>query len=565
MPKFTFETGYSVELETSLDLSTEVLFDEISQNLARLPARPRDLLFGQGPELDAWREGQLEVIALARALAEVCNTVYVDAPTGSGKSLIALGLAHLHRNEPRGAGATILTADIGLQEQYAEIPAVGSITGRSNWPCLLKEDKTAANAPCTTGELQLQGCEFYCQGICPYYLQKQQAVTEHPVVVTNYAWAYAGRSIQDLNHPVLIADEGHIIEALNREAYTAMVYETDIYPVQDQAQNLLKIEGKATRGKFPSVTELGEWQELFQSRFEVISKNLKEHLDKKPDVEDSVWAIWEQRRIAVEAMWGRLRFAIQLLVNEESDQRGLHWTRGKGKVTIAPLLADDYVPFHKGQYIMSGTLIKPRPEGTEYAYIQMPSSFPKESRPVVVNRVAKMGRNATELDLQAMASFIDQMLIRHNTEKGVIHCVSFSLAEELRSRSKFPQLLYTHGPGDRDAAISHFKAAPPGRALLSPSVSTGVDLPDELCRFQVIAKMPFTNLGDEILAKRQKKHPEAANLDVARAIVQAAGRGMRSADDHCVTYIADSNFGWFYRANPGLFPGWFREAVVTAK
>ena len=42
------------------------------------------------------------------------------------------------------------------------------------------------------------------------------------------------------------------------------------------------------------------------------------------------------------------------------------------------------------------------------------------------------------------------------------------------------------------------------------------------------------------------------------------GRGMRSADDHCDSYILDANFERFYGQNKSMFPPWWREAVVMS-
>jgi Rad3-related DNA helicase len=41
--------------------------------------------------------------------------------------------------------------------------------------------------------------------------------------------------------------------------------------------------------------------------------------------------------------------------------------------------------------------------------------------------------------------------------------------------------------------------------------------------------------------------------------VQAAGRGVRHAEDWCITMITDANFGQFYRR--ATFPKWFEDAI----
>ena len=36
---------------------------------------------------------------------------------------------------------------------------------------------------------------------------------------------------------------------------------------------------------------------------------------------------------------------------------------------------------------------------------------------------------------------------------------------------------------------------------------------------------------------------------------------MRHADDYCVTYVIDKQFGKFWSRNRRLFPAWWKEAI----
>ena len=42
------------------------------------------------------------------------------------------------------------------------------------------------------------------------------------------------------------------------------------------------------------------------------------------------------------------------------------------------------------------------------------------------------------------------------------------------------------------------------------------------------------------------------------------GRGMRSVDDYCDTYILDSQFMSIYRKNGNLLPKWWKDAIVAS-
>ena len=98
--------------------------------------------------------------------------------------------------------------------------------------------------------------------------------------------------------------------------------------------------------------------------------------------------------------------------------------------------------------------------------------------------------------------------------------------------------------------------------LLSPSMSEGVDLHGELSRFQVICKVPYPYLGDPLIRKRMNKFSGWYPMQVAKTIVQAVGRSVRSKDDKAVTYILDGDWYNFLRKNRKFFPKSFLESLL---
>ena len=74
-------------------------------------------VFGQGFE---FRAGQREVIEAIcnHYLEDPEGTIILDAPTGSGKSLIAMWSAHVLKE--LGKRGYLVTSDLMLQDQYEE-------------------------------------------------------------------------------------------------------------------------------------------------------------------------------------------------------------------------------------------------------------------------------------------------------------------------------------------------------------------------------------------------------------------------------------------------------------
>jgi Rad3-related DNA helicase len=97
--------------------------------------------------------------------------------------------------------------------------------------------------------------------------------------------------------------------------------------------------------------------------------------------------------------------------------------------------------------------------------------------------------------------------------------------------------------------------------LLAPSLERGVDLPKDQCGVIIIAKVPYPSIGDKQVNTRLYSTPNGQlwfQVQTVRAIVQSTGRGMRSADDFCISYILDKQFA---KIPKELLPGYWKEAI----
>ena len=130
----------------------------------------------------------------------------------------------------------------------------------------------------------------------------------------------------------------------------------------------------------------------------------------------------------------------------------------------------------------------------------------------------------------------------------------------------------THTSKDRLRVLEEFKASTQPKALVSPSMTTGVDLPYDQARWQIIMKLPFPNKGDERIARRMKEGPDGLpnpkgqgwySWKSACEFVQSCGRVVRAPDDRGATYVLDSNTKWFIPSVRHMLPDWFMAAVRT--
>ncbi|MFZ0510949.1 MAG: helicase C-terminal domain-containing protein, partial [Candidatus Nitrosopolaris sp.] len=89
----------------------------------------------------------------------------------------------------------------------------------------------------------------------------------------------------------------------------------------------------------------------------------------------------------------------------------------------------------------------------------------------------------------------------------------------------------------------------------------GLDLKDDLSRFQIITKVSYPNLGDRWISEITRLNQQWYNWQTALRLVQGYGRSIRSKGDWAKTYVLDSGFGSFVWRNRDILPDWFIQAI----
>ena len=156
------------------------------------------------------------------------------------------------------------------------------------------------------------------------------------------------------------------------------------------------------------------------------------------------------------------------------------------------------------------------------------------------------------------------MLInKYKQYKGIIQTASYNLAKEfvkdapyeLRSRL----LLYENSLEKTNFIKIHEKSN--NTILIGPSLSEGIDLPGDLCRFIIILKVPYASLKDKLVKAKMELFPSWYKADASNTIIQGIGRGNRSKDDWCITYIVDGCFGSLYTATKEQYPKELQDRI----
>lgn len=203
-------------------------------------------------------------------------------------------------------------------------------------------------------------------------------------------------------------------------------------------------------------------------------------------------------------------------------------------------------------------------------FIQIQSDFPIENRPIFPLSVEYLNfSNLQQTDVKTKISrAIDNIMHIHSNDKGIIHTTSYeqlNFIKENLSKINSRRLILTDPEIQRDEVIKEHIDSKKPTVLISPSLHTGLDLKDNLSRFQIITKVPYPNIADKWTSEKRKINEEWYYWQTALRLVQAYGRSIRSKDDWAKTYVLDAAFNYFVKMNVNILPKWFVSAIRTER
>jgi len=272
-------------------------------------------------------------------------------------------------------------------------------------------------------------------------------------------------------------------------------------------------------------------------------ENLAEHIAEYTEIGDrSDWTAWtEGHALNVKPL------------NVTAQARDL-FARGKYVVMLSATILD-FATFQRTLGI---------PDSVQL--FSAPSDFPLANRPIIFMPAGDMSRSTIEATIPKLCRLAAQIVAEFNECKGIIHTHSYDLNQQVFSylRARFGSRIITHGrdKGNRDEAIEQHRASEDASVLVSPSLTEGVDMKDDLARFQIVCKVPYPRL-DTYTCERKKRDQHWYQLQTAHSLMQMIGRCVRSKEDHATTFVLDSQFEYFMKRNEGIIPAWWRAAIQT--
>jgi Rad3-related DNA helicase len=523
------------------------------------------------------RSAQVEVLEKLAANWDK-KYIIVSAPTGVGKTHLALSIANAVKN------AYTLTATKQLQEQYVDTSSsIVTIYGKGNYQCNLDPLFTCDAAPCASDRKLFAQC--MSSSSCEYYNQKRKALAAQNTL-TNYMFflysIHCGM-LQDVDETswkkrdVLIIDEGHMIESS-----LISFAETEL-----QISKLVN--------EFGICDMHYEWTDDKKHNNELINVILHNAVDKLAELKEKLDYLFEKSKSTsrktiitevkkINAKIYQLDKIVQVLkIYDKTKDIGWvqHTDFANNSLKLSPLYAnflfEEYLKETADKFVfLSATIINPQLfckelgiDFDEACFIEVDSPFNPENGPIQPIPLCKMNFSEIQKNTKTIVEAVETILDAHKDQKGIIHTGNYQLTKAILQGvgKKYKDRLIGRdmynsdkGINNQDLMKMHAGTSKP-TVLVSPSMHTGVDLYDDLSRFQIIVKLPFLSLGDTRVKMKSDLDSDWYLNQMFLTLLQSSGRSIRSEKDWADTYILDSSFKYFYDRYKKQLPTWFKNRV----
>lgn len=554
---------------------------------------------------DKPRKGQIEAVKFAIEQFESGKKfVIIEGPTGCGKSGIGMAVANYYNT------SFYITIQKLLQSQI--INDYGSqgmveLKGRNAYSCnifpthgdylvergFLKENQLSnmlqKEMNCDTGYCRKYTGKPRCrycfipdeerdnltynrwvknfglnETTCPYYIQVDLAQKSKKVLMNFHSFLFqTTMTDRFLPRDLLIVDECHHIEPQLMDFCAISIDDSEIRQIEDQLE-LPDFED--------SYAAYAAWfvDNDISSKARIRANLAKNANDPANEDKYIRLAIKIDRFLLSVAEYNIEWVSEYIPVNDKNSVPKLH---------LKPLFIKSFsgnLLFDYGHkcLLMSATILDPNVfcksvgiSPDDVAFYKMRSHFPVANRPIYYTPRYKATGGAYKMNNEwgdSLVSACDEIITKHGNDKGIIHTHNFAIAELLKEKSiHSARFTYQRDFSDKDTMLEHH-AVTDGSIIIAPAMHEGLDLRNDLSRFQIIPKIPYPNkFDDKQLYKRSEIDPRFYTWLVAVKIVQSVGRSVRSESDWASTYILDSSYSWFHRQSESMLPDWFIESLIV--
>ena len=506
--------------------------------------------------------------------------VICSAPTGSGKSFISKTLANVS-NDPSSnfrhlietyeafkmdnvgnytneiecldedpSGAFALTITKSLQDQYKDLFDDSAIMkGKSNYQSTLDNSIDVEMESSVMPKKVLD--DHRMSNKCPYHNARNQGLLDKFGVLNYKMFLSLPEHIKRKNF--IICDEASELEDEIVKQYSVFIDPDKLKLLGVKIPNLYNTKHDAVH-KWISIVivTISEYINTLTNR----GNNKQIKLSNGDNIKLSYLKNLHRTLNLIDQTWSECEY----IAHREGKT-----------VKVMPLKIDvlsKYI-FSSGEKIllMSATIIDHKHFAknlgiTQYKYIEVDSTFDSNKSPIYINTKNKINHYNLKKTLPKIVKQIQSICEDHEFDKGIIHTHTSFIASYLKNNLRSKRFLYRDEQTRNEEILAKHSKSKNPTVLVSPSLGLGIDLRDDLARFQIIIKAPYLPLGDKRIKKLFDLDKQWYANKMLSNVVQQCGRGIRSKQDHCKTYILDAGVFEAIIRNKDKLPKYFIDRFV---
>lgn len=563
---------------------------------------------------------ELVIAKVREAIQNGKTDIFISAPTGTGKGLIALELSRMFYEDTH-LQSYLLTSEKSLQAQYEEDAnkydvhsEAASICGIDTYKCHVNNEKFSLGVCRMMGKGNTEALKMPCAATCEY-LQRWLKAKEAPRTIMNYSYwliqmNYVLAKMEERApfalRPMVICDEAHKLPDIIESHFACSVDAKFVERLRSLLM-LLRSTGNLDHGlawegvdyainkclrlppKSDNAAHLEALTKLYseyvilhnaaEALKEIFSKKwmrgstdtavLKKKINNLPKEVRAVFRLTDSLKDRLCKLEDYIQIirdtSLENLIVDpvSADERKYH------NLNDAHLFARHFQKFSNIRIYMSATL-QPNllikrfgidPKASQI--IDVASSWDKRRSPVVLTNTANMTYKNHDESLRLCIRKIDELLKEHRGQRGLIHTTSNAIMNEIMENSRFSHRLISYsGTEEKMSILEDFANYPPDAVLVGPSLTTGIDMKDDLARFNIVVKLSFPNMSSALWARRYETANHIYVGEAASVLEQACGRTTRSSEDFSISYILDSRAKSFIQGNKSMFSPAFLERIV---